>query len=282
MLKRDDLAYVDGGRSRQKLDLYLPDAGKKTPLVIWIHGGAFRAGSKKDNVPVALLEGGYAVASVNYRLSREALFPAQIEDVKAAVRWLRANAKRFRIDPARFAIWGESAGGHLAALAGSTGGTSLFDVGDDSGVSSRVQAVIDFFGPTDFLLMDAQRIPGGMAHDPADSPESELLGGAIQEQRDLAAKANPIRYLTKDAPPYMIVHGDRDPYVPYGQSVLLKEALRAHGVPVTFHTVEGGGHGNFQDPAIAAMVLEFLDSTLKADPGWSPGAGSARTSHSTT
>ncbi len=276
MRNHDDLAYVDGGRSRQKLDLYVPDAGKKIPLVIWIHGGAFRAGSKKDHVPVELLDRGFAVASVNYRLSREAPFPAQIEDVKSAIRWLRANAKRFGIDPDRIAIWGESAGGYLAALAGATGGTGAFDAGEHLDVASGVQAVIDYSGPTDFLKMDSQRIPGGMSHDAPDSPESELLGGAIQLKKDLAARANPVAHLTKDAPPFLIVHGDRDPFVPYGQSLLLKDALLARGVPVVLHTVEGAGHGNFHDPAVTAITLEFLDRWLKpracGGGGFRPGA----------
>lgn len=264
MRKREDLSYVSGGRSRQTLDLYLPDVGKKAPLVIWIHGGAFRTGSKKDHVPVQLVGNGFAVASINYRLSGQAVFPAQIEDVKAAVRWLRVNAKKYRIDPDRFAVWGESAGGHLAALAGVTGGTGVFDVGEDLDIPSRVQAVIDYFGPTDFLRMDAQRIPGGMAHDPYDSPESELIGGAIQGHKDLAARANPIAYATKDAPPFLLVHGDRDLFVPYRQSVILKDALMAHGVPVFFHTVAGGGHGDFDDPKVAEITVEFLERFMKA------------------
>ncbi len=260
----NDLAYVASGRSYQKLDLFIPDVGKKLPLIIWVHGGAFRMGSKKDHVPLAYLERGFAVASLNYRLSQHALFPAQIEDVKAAVRWLRANAKKYRLNPNRFGAWGESAGGHLAALLGVTGNTNTFDVGEHLEISSRVQAVVDHFGPTDFLQMDTQRLPGGMVHDPPDSPESELIGGAIQTHKDRATRANPITYVTGDAPPFLIVHGDRDPLVPYQQSVILKDALVAHGVPVSLYTVAGEGHGNFKDPKVAEMTLKFFERHLKS------------------
>ncbi|MBN2444247.1 MAG: alpha/beta hydrolase [Spirochaetales bacterium] len=259
-----DLAYVANGRSRQKLDLFIPDKGKKWPLIMWIHGGAFRTGSKKDNVPIAYSKHGFAVASLNYRLSQHAVFPAQIEDIKAAARWLRGNARKYRLDPGRFGVWGESSGGHLAALLGLTGNTNTFDVGEHLDISSQVQAVVDYFGPTDFLQMDKQRLPGGMVHDPPDSPESELIGGAIQMHKDLAAKANPITYVTGDAPPFLIVHGDHDPLVPYQQSVILNNALVADGVPVSFYTVMGEGHGYFKDPKVADITLRFFERHLKS------------------
>ena len=126
-----DLAYVSGGHARQKLDLYLPKDGENLPLIINIHGGAFRMGSKENGVPLEYLARGYAVASINYRLSQHAVFPAQIEDCKAAVRWLRAHASEYRLDLDRFAVWGSSAGGHLAAMLGTTGDTREFDVGEN-------------------------------------------------------------------------------------------------------------------------------------------------------
>jgi acetyl esterase/lipase len=220
-------------------------------------------GSKEDRVPLEYVEAGYALASLNYRLSQHALFPAQIEDCKAAVRWLRANAERFGLDAERFASWGESAGGHLAAMLGTAGGERTLDVGAHLEVSSRVQAVLDFFGPTDFSQMDAHRLPHGMIHDPADSPESQLVGGAIQEHPAEVARANPVTYVTSAAPPFLIVHGDNDPLVPHHQSVLLDTALRAVGVPVTFHTVLGGGHGGFSDPQVPALIRTFLDTHLQ-------------------
>jgi acetyl esterase/lipase len=258
-----DLAYVTGGHERQKLDLYLPKAGANLPLIINIHGGAFRMGSKEQGVPVDYLERGYAVASINYRLSQHAKFPAQIEDCKAAVRWLRAHAKEYRLDPSRVAAWGASAGGHLAAMLGTTGDTQAYDVGSNLDQPSRVQAVVDYFGPTDFLQMDAHRLPNGMVHDPANSPESELIGGAIQEHKEKTARANPITYVTPGDPPFLICHGDQDPLVPHHQSVLLEAALRQAGVPVTMYTVKGAGHGGFTDPKVAELTQAFLAAHLK-------------------
>ena len=259
-----DLAYVSGGHPRQVLDLYLPDLSSATPLIIWIHGGAFRMGSKEDRVPFAMLEQGYAIASLNYRLSQHALFPAQIEDCKAAVRWLRAQADTYGLDPSRFASWGESAGGHLAAMLGTAGHERSFEVGEQLDRSSCVQAVLDFFGPTDFLQMDAHRLPEGMVHDTADSPESELVGGPIQERPAEVARANPVTCVIRKAPPFLIVHGDRDPLVPHHQSTLLVAALAAAGVPVTFYTVVGAGHGGFDDPQISFLVHTFLATHLRS------------------
>lgn len=258
-----DLAYVTNGHPRQTLDLYLPETGQGWPLLIWIHGGAFRAGSKENKVPLDYLAAGYAVASINYRLSQHALFPAQIEDCKAAVRWLRANAGQFGFDPLRFGVWGESAGGHLVAMLGTAGSTDEFDVGEHLDQSSRVTAVVDYFGPTDFCQMDAHRRPEGMVHDTPDSPESELVGGPIQEHPDWVARANPVTYVTHNAPPFLIVHGDQDPLVPYHQSVLLEAALKKVGVPVTFYTVKGAGHGRFTDPKVPELTRGFLDKHLK-------------------
>lgn len=257
-----DLCYVRDGHERHRLDLYLPASGVKRPLVIWIHGGAFRRGSKEvnqfDTPPFACVGEGIAVASINYRLSQHALFPAQIEDCKAAVRWLRAHADEYGLDPQRVIAWGPSAGGHLAAMLGMTGDVADFEVGEHLDVSSRVQAVVDYYGPTDFLQMDTQRLPDGMVHDPADSPESQLVGGAIQEHPEKVARANPITYVSSDAPPFLIIHGNRDPLVPYGQSVLLVEALQEAGVEVTFYTVEGAGHGGFTDPQVDVLTDAFL------------------------
>jgi acetyl esterase/lipase len=258
-----DLPYVENGHPRQRLDLYLPALGADAPLIVWIHGGAFRMGSKEDRVPLEMLERGYAIASLNYRLSQHARFPAQIEDCKAALRWLRANAATYNLDPERFASWGESAGGHLAAMLGAAGDERSLEVGAHLEHSSRVQAVLDFFGPTDFLQMDAHRLPEGQVHDVADSPESELLGGPIQERPAAVARANPVSYVTAHAPPFLIVHGDRDPLVPYHQSTLLAAALEAAGVPVTLYTVVGAGHGGFDDPQISTLVHEFLAAHLR-------------------
>jgi acetyl esterase/lipase len=262
MIQRN-IAYVTNGHERQKLDLYVPKTDKPLPLIIWVHGGAWLAGSKDRPVPMSYLADGYAVASIGYRLSQHAVFPAQIEDCKAAVRWLRAHAQEYKLDPNHFAAWGESAGGHLVAMLGTTGDVKAFDVGENPGVSSRVQAVVDCFGPTDLLQMEAHRLPNGMRHDTPDAPESKLIGGPVQENKDKVAKANPITYVTKDDPPFLIVHGDTDPLVPHHQSELLEAALKQAGVPVSFYTVKGGGHGGFKDPNVPTLIKEFIAKNLK-------------------
>jgi acetyl esterase/lipase len=215
-------------------------------------------GSKRDQVPLEYVPLGYAVASIDYRLSQDALFPAQIQDCKAAVRWLRANAAAYRLDPDRFAAWGYSAGGYLAALLGVCGGVERFDTGDNLRVSCRVRAVVDYYGPTDFLQMDAHALPSAAPHNPPNSPESQLIGGPIQENKEKVKAANPITYVTPAAPPFLIFHGDADPVVPHQQSRLLAKALERAGVPVTFYTVRGSGHGGFKDPNVVALTRAFL------------------------
>jgi len=258
-----DLAYVTNGHPRQKLDLYLPADARKPPLIIMIHGGAFKSGSKDGQNPVPFLTQGYAVAALNYRLSGHSIFPAQIEDCKAAVRWLRAHAGEYGYDPDRFGAWGGSAGGHLVTMLGTTGSTTKFDVGENLSASSRVQAVADNFGPTDFLQMDAHRLPSGMVHNAPDSPESELIGGNLQDNPEKARHANPITYLTRDCPPFLVIHGDSDPLVPHHQSELLVAALQSAGVPVKFYTVKGGGHGGFKDPNVEVITQAFFAEQLK-------------------
>jgi acetyl esterase/lipase len=262
-----DLQYIWGGHERNKLDLYLPkqdgDKGQKVerlPLIIWVHGGAWMSGDKKYCPAVRFAHKGYAVASINYRLSQHAIFPAQIEDCKAAVRWLRANAEKYGLDPNRFGAWGPSAGGHLVALLGTTGDVNDFDKGQNLNISSRVQVVCDYFGPTDFLKM--ADFPSTMKHNDANSPESKLIGGAILENKEACRRANPITYITKDDPPFLIVHGDADPLVPHNQSQLLYEALQKAGVQARLHIVKDGGHGGFKDPAIEKMVDDFFDMHL--------------------
>jgi acetyl esterase/lipase len=258
-----DLSYVENGSASQRLDLYLPKHSGKIPLIILIHGGAFMMGDKSFEDVGRFVKAGYAAASLNYRLSSEAVFPAAVEDCKAAVRWLRAHASTYDLDPDHFGAWGASAGGNLAAMLGTTGEIRDFDVGANLDQSSRVLAVADFFGPTDFLQMDAHRLPNGMVHDSASSPESRYLGGPIEEKKAAVARANPITYVTAKAPPFYLAHGDRDPLVPHHQSQLLEAALKSAGVPVTFYTVKGRGHG-FNDETAERMTLEFFARYLKA------------------
>jgi acetyl esterase/lipase len=273
-----NVAYASTSSS-QVLDIWMPDgATGPVPLVIFVHGGGFAGGDKSMEIEVgnvvAVLAAGYAAASLNYRLSGEARFPAAVQDVKAAVRFLRANASRYGLDPDRFAAWGESAGGYLVAMIGTTGdqATVLDDPSlGNAGVSSAVQAVVDFFGPTDFLQMDAQFGSAPPAackgqvrtYDSADSPVSLFLGAAIQTVPDHSA-ANPITYIptAKTLPVFLIAHGDSDCEVPIQQSQILHEALLAAGATATFNLVRGVGH----DEAILAsqtpIALEMLKSVF--------------------
>jgi acetyl esterase/lipase len=192
-----------------------------------------------------------------------ATFPAQIEDCKAAVRWVRANAKTYNLDPDRIGAIGHSAGGHLASLLGTTAGVKEFETGDNLDFSSRVQAVCAMSGPTDFLQMDAHALAGAMLkHDPANSPESRLIGGAIQQNKDKVARANPITYVSKDSPPFLLIHGEVDPVVPAHQAELLNEALKKAGVEVRHHVVKGGGHG-IGGKEVNDLIDEFFDNHLK-------------------
>jgi acetyl esterase/lipase len=255
-----DIEYVADGHERNKLDLYLPEKGDgPLPLVVWVHGGAWWAGSKENCPALPLVERGYAVASINYRLSQHAVFPAQIEDCKAAVRWLRANAEKHGIDADRVGVWGASAGGHLVALLGTAGDVKEFDgKGDSAEVSSRVQCVVDWFGPANFLTMRGR-------HDNADSPEAKLIGGAIQDNKEKAARANPITYVDKNDPPFLIMHGEDDRVVPINQSEELDQALRAAGVDVTLVRIPDAGHGGpgFNTPAIRKQIDDFFAKHLK-------------------
>ena len=260
-----DLEYVPNGHQRQKLDLYLPAQGEGSaslPLIVWVHGGAWRAGNKQNCRSARFLQHGYAAASINYRLSQHEIFPAQIEDCKAAIRFLRANAKKYNIDPKRIGVWGSSAGGHLVVLLGTAGDVKRFDKGANLNVSSSVQAVCDYFGPTDFTKMSD--FESRMDHDASDSPESQLVDGPVQENKEACKRANPITYVSKNDPPFLICHGDKDMLVPHNQSVLLNDALKKAGVNVKFHTVKGGGHG-FRDPKVDRMVLDFFNKHLKGD-----------------
>ncbi len=249
-----DLAYASPSAT-QKLDLYLPErTGATVPLVIMIHGGGFADGDKSSLRAAAnsLREKGFAVASVNYRLSGEARFPAGGQDVKAAVRWLRAKAGSYGIDPARFAVWGHSAGGYMAAMLGLTGaGKSVFDGGSlgNAAVSSAVQLVVDLSGPTDFTSMDRDAAAGGCAagslqHDAADSPESLWLGGPVPSMTSAAASASLLRLVptATSLPPFVIVHGQADCSVPTGQSQALAAALQKRKADVTLTVLPGVGH----------------------------------------
>ncbi len=268
-----DLVYVPGGHERQKLDLYLPkDARTPLPVILWVHGGGWQNGTKANALPLRLgyVAKGYAIASLGYRLTDAAPFPAQIQDVKAAVRWLRAHAQEYHLDPARFAAWGSSAGGHLVAMLGTAGGIKAFDVGPHLDQSSRVQAVVDYYGPSD--LRRFVDTPGYAVHGRADSPEAKLVGGRVADRPDQAAGASPVTYVTRDDPPFLILHGADDPTVPVSQSETLHAALTQAGVASRLHLLPGAKHGG---PAFAAPeALGWVDAFLV--PLLHPAATTAR------
>jgi acetyl esterase/lipase len=274
MIERD-IVYAQAGDRKLLLDLHLPPKGKGLlPVVVWVHGGGWRSGSKGSGGPaLPLVNRGFAVVDVDYRLSGEAIFPAQIQDCKAAVRWVRANAAKYGLDPDRIGAWGSSAGGHLVALLGTAADAREFDTEANRDYSSRVQAVCDWFGPTDLLQMDKHAIEGStLIHDAPNSPESLLVGGPIQEEpyRTLATKANPITYVTKDDPPFLIMHGDKDMLVSPHQSELLYDALRKARVAATLQVVKGAGHGlrDGEEPPdkLFETAAAFFDEQLKPRP----------------
>jgi acetyl esterase/lipase len=244
-------AHVDGFRPLT-LFVSVPPAPSPPPLVVFIHGGGWQLGHPAVTNPVyrrldfigKFSRAGFAVARISYRLSAEGVFPTQLHDCKAAIRFLRNRAGRFGFDPARIAAMGDSAGGHLAALVGLTGDRPDLEgqVGDTRG-SSAVQAVVDWFGPADLLTMNAQSAPeADQNHDAPTSPESRLIGGPVQERRAAAKAASPIGYVTKSAPPFHIQHGTQDRLVPFAQSRALHETLLKAGADSTLVAVEGADH----------------------------------------
>ncbi|MEI8043783.1 MAG: alpha/beta hydrolase [Verrucomicrobiota bacterium] len=245
-----DLEYVAGGHERNRLDLYLPEkAARPLPVILWVHGGGWVGGNKTNGPAFRFATKGYAVASMNYRFSQHAIFPAQIQDCKAAVRWLRANARKYGLDPDRIGAWGASAGGHLVALLGTTAGVKEFEgPGGNEDQSSRVQAVVDWFGPTDFLTVGAK------------DTRTKLLGGDAQKNRDKAIKASPMTYVSKDAAPFLIMHGDEDQTVPIKQSEIFAAALKQAGADATMVVVKGGKHSGslFNSPETLKHVEDFF------------------------
>ncbi|KGM09108.1 esterase, partial [Cellulomonas bogoriensis 69B4 = DSM 16987] len=253
-----DIAYAPAqpaGTQGNLLDLYLPDGDGPAPLVIWTSGSAWLADNGKAgarSIAPELNARGYAVAGVSVRSSSQVQFPGQVHDIKAAIRWLRANADRYDLDPDRFAVMGDSSGGWVASMATLTGGVQALE-GDlgTTGVSSRVQAGVAFYPPTDLLQIGAQAGPGGMDHDGPTAPGSLLLGCQALSCPDLARQANPVTHVDGDDPPLMLLHGQADGVVPHGQSVLLYEALKDRCVDTQFFSVPGAGHmvGEVMSPA---------------------------------
>lgn len=257
-----DVAYAPadpaGGRGHL-LDIYLPSrrASAKLPVLVWSSGSGWLSDDGKQGAEAFAQhfnDAGYAVVGLSVRSSLQATFPAQLHDAKAAIRWLRRNAADYQLDPARIAVSGNSSGGWVATMLGVTGGVAALEgrVGVTRG-SSRVQAVVDFFGPTDLLAMDEQMLPGACesfnaifglqdCHNDPNSPEGRLVGCAIQTCPDRAEAANPVNYVSRDDPPMLILHGQADELVPHGQSELLFDRFEHRCLAATFHSIPGVGH----------------------------------------
>lgn len=267
-----DIAYIEGGDEAQKLDIYLPEipSEKPLPLIVHIHGGGWRAGSKFPCPVMGMVLKGYAVASVEYRFSQKAVFPAQIQDCQAAIRWLRAHAKQYHFDTEHLGAIGGSAGGHLSALVGTSGGKKAFPpIGGHEDQSDRVQAVCDIFGPADFTTVMQQaaedkNVKNIFAFNTPSDPYSGLIGAKLDDKAKADA-VSPVHYVSKDTPPFLILHGTHDTLVPYAQSVQLEAALKAQGVPVWLQTLPGAGHGGplFSKPAVLQLTQKFFDKHLK-------------------
>ncbi len=255
-----DLAYAGTADPRQKLDVYLPkklSVRGRLPVIAYIHGGGWSTGSKilgRTRLVKLVNTGRYAAVSIGYRLSWQATWPAQIDDTKAAIRWIRAHANEYNFDPNRICLFGVSSGAHMAVKVGLTNGVAAAEgkLGPNLRQSSRVQCVIDYLGP-----MDLRNSGSGAAN-----PIVQLLGGTSAEKPELARSASPILDVSSAAPPFLIIAGNKDPFVSYQQSVALNDALRKAGAPlVLFQTVDGGGHGDFgaAGPGVEERIRLFLE-----------------------
>ncbi len=275
-----DVDYVGDGIIGHKMDVFLP-VSKDTsfPLVVTIYGSAWLSNSSKsaifnDGLGQKLLAKGYAVASLNHRSSTDAAWPAQLHDVKAAIRFIRSHAADLLIDTSFIGITGYSSGGHLSTMSGVTSNVIKTKIGDlnidlegnegtDLSHGSHVDAVVDWFGPTDFLIMDS--CGSSFSHNDLKSPESRLIGGAIQENKANVALANPIQYINKRNPPFLIFHGTQDPLVPYCESQKLYSKMKQEGVEAEFVMIEGGKHGPgvMTEPYYDRMI-DFFNKVRKS------------------
>lgn len=260
----NDIEYAKVGNHALLLDLYLPQAKTNPPLLVWIHGGAWRAGSKSNMPLMELVKNGFAIASVDYRLSPVAKFPAQIHDIKAAIRFLRGSASKYGYHAQKIGILGSSAGGHLVALMGVTNRHPQLEgnLGDFDQESSSVEAIVDYYGPTNFMTILKQSTPHGLS---VRVPALQLLlGDDPTNQPKLAQLASPVFHVDAKDPPLLIIHGDQDPQVPINQSHELHGAYKKHKRDVTFEVIHGGAHGGpkFYDAARIKLVEDFLRKHL--------------------
>lgn len=267
-----DVAYAHTSAA-QKMDIYMPAGAGPFPAVVLIHGGAFKRGDKAMDAAnaAALVAQGYVAVAINYRLSGEAKFPAAVHDAKAAVRFVRARAGDYRINPSKIGVWGASAGGHLAAMLGTTGGVADLEGAEGAhlGVSSRVQAVVDWFGPINFSTMVSEGLALGFAASYNVDNESTYLGVDANNPANLALvqRANPSAYVDAQDPPFFIQVGGADPLIPYTQSLNFHAALKEvlGEAKVSVEKLEGAGHGGAQFSRASNLdkVLAFLGKHLR-------------------
>ncbi len=253
-----DVEIGKGGDKVLKMDIVMPGekSAKPWPAIVYIHGGGWNHGSKDDHVMklVDIAKRGYVAVAIQYRLTHEAIFPGQLEDCKLAIRYLRGKAKTYNIDTNRIGVWGNSAGGHLAALLGTTQGMAEFEGnGGWQEFSSDVNAIVDWSGPVDFSTEYANNY----------SSVTKLLGVRAFDDRERAARAMPTSYIAEETPPFLIIHGDNDAIVPYTQSVTLYEYLKEKGVDVTFKLLPGEGH-QYVSEEPEQMTMNFFDMVLKS------------------
>jgi acetyl esterase/lipase len=259
-----NVEYGKAGDRPLVLDIVRPkaDSPSPRPAIVFIHGGGWSGGNKESAIGALLpyaAQGKYFCATVEYRLSGEAIWPAQIHDCKAAIRWLKANAKKYNVNAEKIGVWGGSAGGHLVSMLGVSGGVKELEGSCGSpDQSSRVACVVDFCGPSDFLGIAKVKKTGGMR---AYGVVSKLLGTAPEDNEALAKAASPLTYVAKDAAAFLIVHGTNDNIVPLAQAESLDAALKKAGADVTFVKIIGGGHG-FGGPAVAERVRAFFAKHL--------------------
>ncbi len=242
-----------------KMDIIYPHEGREKPwpCLVWICGGAWLRMDQHAHVPnlMELAREGFVIASVQYRLTNEVPFPGPLEDVKAAIRFLRKNADRYNIDADRFGVMGESAGGHLAGMTAVTGHIRDFDKGEHLEYSSAVQAASPWYMVSDLLSFPPLADPGF-------SPEARLIEALPEKNPGLAKAASPVTYVSSDCPPCLLFHGTEDKTVPHDQSVLFHDALEKAGVPVTLYSVEGADHGDrefYQKPVLDLMAAFFKE-----------------------
>lgn len=268
---RLDQPYAGNDNPKQKVDLYLPkkrNTDKPLPAVALIHGGGWVNGDRLGYAAAAIQfarTGDYVAVTVGYRLTKEAHWPAQIYDCKAAIRWIRAHAKEFNLDPDKIAVMGSSAGGHLSSLIGTSGDVKELEggLGPNTSFSSRVQCVVNLCGPEDFtqaLMFDKESKPVVK-----DDAVSGLLGGTYEEKHMEALAASPVTYVTDDDPPFITFHGTTDKRVAFLHAEAIHAALKQAGVPSLLIPITDGGHGSVSHPEVIARARLFVGKTLRGD-----------------